>query len=107
VGPGASGACRPVSDPGLVFKALADPTRRRILEYLREGDLNAGEIAERFDMTKPSISHHLSLLKQARLVQDVRRGQNIIYSLDTTVFQEALRFLLGMTERKKKNHGRS
>ena len=96
-----------MSDPGLVFKALADPTRRRILEYLREGDLNAGEIAERFDMTKPSISHHLSLLKQARLVQDVRRGQNIIYSLDTTVFQEALRFLLGMTERKKKNHGRS
>ena len=107
MGPGPSGACGTVSDPGLVFKALADPTRRRILEYLREGDLNAGEIAERFDMTKPSISHHLSLLKQARLVQDVRRGQNIIYSLDTTVFQEALRFLLGMTERKKKNHGRS
>lgn len=96
-----------MSDPGLVFKALSDPTRRRILEYLREGDLNAGEIAERFDMTKPSISHHLSLLKQARLVQDVRRGQNIVYSLDTTVFQEALRFLLGMTERRKRNHGRS
>lgn len=90
-----------MSDPGLVFKALADPTRRRILEYLREGDLNAGEIAERFDMTKPSISHHLSLLKQARLVQDVRRGQNIVYSLDTTVFQEALGFLLGLTERKE------
>ncbi|MBK6406224.1 MAG: autorepressor SdpR family transcription factor [Holophagales bacterium] len=104
---GAQGAATPVSDPGLVFKALADPTRRRILEYLREGDLNAGEIAERFDMTKPSISHHLSLLKQARLVQDVRRGQNIVYSLDTTVFQEALRFLLGMTERKKKSHERS
>ena len=95
-----------MTDPGLVFKALADPTRRRILEYLREGDLNAGEIAERFDMTKPSISHHLSLLKQARLVQDARRGQNIVYSLDTTVFQEALRFLLGMTERRKRPHGR-
>lgn len=95
-----------MSDPGLVFKALSDPTRRKILEYLREGDLNAGDIAERFDMTKPSISHHLSLLKQARLVQDVRRGQNIVYSLDTTVFQEALRFLLGMTERRKKSHGR-
>lgn len=63
-----------MSDPGLVFKALADPTRRRILDYLREGDLNAGEIADRFDMTKPSISHHLSLLKRARLVQDVRKG---------------------------------
>jgi len=96
-----------VSDAGVVFNALADPTRRRILEYLREGDQNAGEIAERFDMTKPSISHHLSLLKQSRLVQDVRRGQNIVYSLDTTVFQAALRFLLGMTERKKKGHGRS
>ena len=95
-----------MSDPGLVFRALADPTRRRILEYLREGDLNAGEIADRFDMTKPSISHHLSLLKQARLVQDLRRGQNIVYSLDTTVFQEALRFLLGMTERRKRSHGR-
>ena len=95
-----------MSDHGLVFKALSDPTRRKILEYLREGDLNAGDIAERFDMTKPSISHHLSLLKQARLVQDVRRGQNIVYSLDTTVFQEALRFLLGMTERRKKSHGR-
>ena len=103
MGPGASAARGPVSDPGLVFKALADPTRRRILEYLRDGDLNAGEIAERFDMTKPSISHHLSQLKQARLVRDVRHGQNIVYSLDTTVFQEALRFLLGMTERKKKS----
>ncbi|HPA53376.1 MAG TPA: autorepressor SdpR family transcription factor [Thermoanaerobaculia bacterium] len=95
-----------MSDTGLVFKALSDPTRRRILEYLREGDLNAGEIAERFDMTKPSISHHLSLLKQAGLVEDTRRGQNIVYSLDTTVFQEALRFLLGMTEGKGKSHGR-
>jgi ArsR family transcriptional regulator, arsenate/arsenite/antimonite-responsive transcriptional repressor len=106
VGPGSPSTRGAVTDAGLVFKALADPTRRRILEYLREGDLNAGEIAERFDMTKPSISHHLSLLKQARLVQDVRRGQNIVYSLDTTVFQEALRFLLGMTE-KKKGHGRT
>lgn len=106
MGAGAPSAKRPVSDPGLVFRALSDPTRRRILEYLREGDLNAGEIAERFDMTKPSISHHLSLLKQAGLVEDTRRGQNIVYSLDTTVFQEALKFLLGMTERRKKSHGR-
>ena len=107
MGPRAPPARGAVSDPGLVFKALSDPTRRRILEYLREGDLNAGEIAERFDMTKPSISHHLSLLKQAGLVSDTRRGQNIVYSLDTTVFQEALRFLLGLSERKKKSHGRS
>jgi DNA-binding transcriptional ArsR family regulator len=96
-----------LSDADLVFKALADPTRRRILEFLRDGDLNAGEIAERFDMTKPSVSHHLSLLKRARLVRDVRRGRNIVYSLDTTVFQEALRFLLGMAEKKRKGQGRS
>jgi len=107
VGEVASEAHGAVSDPGFVFKALADPTRRRILEYLRDGDLNAGEIAERFDMTKPSISHHLSLLKQARLVHDVRRGQNVVYSLETTVFQEALRFLIGMTERRKKSSGRA
>ena len=86
---------------------MSDPTRREIIRLLGHGERTAGELSSRFDMTKPSISHHLSLLKQARLVQDVRRGQNIVYSLDTTVFQEALRFLLGMTERKKRNHGRS
>ncbi len=83
----------------LVFKALSDPTRREILRLLRHGDRNAGEIAERFDISKPSISHHLGLLKQARLVVDVRRGQNIIYSLDTTVFQEALGWMLELAGR--------
>ncbi len=52
------------------FKALADPTRRKILDLLKEGDLTAGEIAEHFNMTKPSISHHLSALKNAELIQD-------------------------------------
>lgn len=78
----------------LVFKALADPTRREILNLLRERDLTAGEIADRFTITKPSVSHHLSTLKQARLVLDVRRGQNIVYALNTTVFQEALSWML-------------
>jgi ArsR family transcriptional regulator len=80
----------------LVFKALSDPTRREILKQLRGGDRTAGEIAARFDMTKPSISHHLGLLKQSRLVLDVRRGQNIVYSLNTTVFQEALSWMLAL-----------
>ena len=57
---------------------------------LRRGDLTAGEIAEQFNLTKPSISHHLNVLKQAGLVQDVRKGQNIYYSLNTTVFQDVL-----------------
>jgi DNA-binding transcriptional ArsR family regulator len=80
----------------LVFKALSDPTRRDILRQLRSGDRTAGEIAARFDMTKPSISHHLGLLKQSRLVLDVRHGQNIVYSLNTTVFQEALSWMLAL-----------
>ncbi|WP_176583995.1 autorepressor SdpR family transcription factor [Priestia megaterium] len=72
------------------FKALADPTRRKILELLKEQDLTAGEISEYFNMTKPSISNHLKILKQADLVQDEKRGQFVIYSLNTTVFQDLI-----------------
>lgn len=73
------------------FKALSDPTRRQILEMLsREGDMTAGEIASRFDISAPSISHHLSILKAAGLVLDTRQGQNIVYSLNTTVFQSVV-----------------
>ncbi|MEI2360438.1 autorepressor SdpR family transcription factor [Priestia megaterium] len=72
------------------FKALADPTRRKILELLKERDLTAGEISEYFNMTKPSISNHLKILKQADLVQDEKRGQFVIYSLNTTVFQDLM-----------------
>lgn len=79
-----------VNDLNLPFKALADPTRRKIIMLLKDSDLTAGEIAEHFDMTKPSISHHLNLLKQADLVTDERKGQNIYYSLNTTVFQELI-----------------
>ena len=68
------------------FKALNDPTRREILELLNKGDLTAGEIADKFDMTKPSISHHLDLLRKASLVISIREGQYIKYSINTTVF---------------------
>ena len=77
------------------FKALADPTRRRILELLRERDMTAGELAEHFDMTKPSISHHLATLHAAGLVSDERHGQNIVYSLDTTVMQDLIGWFMG------------
>lgn len=77
---------------GDAFKALADPTRRRILELLVAGDLSAGEIADHFDMAKPSISHHLNILKSAGLVSDERHGQSIIYSVNMTVFQEVLKW---------------
>ncbi|ANB56379.1 bacterial regulatory, arsR family protein [Anoxybacillus sp. B7M1] len=72
------------------FKAIADPTRRQILTLLRKGDLTAGEIASHFEMQKPSVSHHLKILKQADLVQDRRVGQHIYYSLNTTVFQDLM-----------------
>ncbi|CAH1222346.1 MULTISPECIES: autorepressor SdpR family transcription factor [Paenibacillus] len=79
------------------FKALADPTRRQIIRLLREKDRTAGEIADYFQMTKPSISHHLSALKHAGLVQDERKGQFIVYSLDTTVLEEVLGWFLELT----------
>ncbi len=76
------------------FKALADPNRRRILAMLREGDLPAGEIAEQFEMAFASVSHHLQVLRDAGLVISRRDGQHIIYSLNTTVVQDALQHLL-------------
>lgn len=84
--------------PGEGFKALADPTRRRILELLRDGDLTAGELAEHFDISKPSLSHHLATFKSAGLVSDERRGQNIVYSLNTTVMQDLIGWFLGFSQ---------
>jgi DNA-binding transcriptional ArsR family regulator len=72
------------------FKALADPTRREILRLLRHGEMSAGELAERFDMTRPSMSHHFAVLKQADLVSARREGQQIIYTLNTTVMEDVL-----------------
>ena len=80
------------------FKALSDPTRRRILELLTEGDLTAGEIAGCFDIYKPSVSHHLNVLKSSGLVLDERRGQNIVYSLNMTVFQELMKWFFDFSK---------
>ena len=77
---------------GDAFRALADPTRREILRLLGEGDLTAGEIADPFDMTKPSVSHHLSILKTAGLIEDEREGQFIRYSLNTTVLEQLIQW---------------
>lgn len=77
-----------------LFKALNDPTRRAILEMLRQGDRHAGEIADAFDISKPSISHHLDLLKQADLVSATREGQFIRYALNTRVLDEAIAWLM-------------
>ena len=79
-----------------VFKALADPTRRRILQLLGNREMTAGEIADQFDISAPSMSHHFSVLKQADLVASRRSGQQIYYSLNTTVFQEVMAAVLDL-----------
>jgi len=85
----------------IVFKALNDPTRREILELLQEKDLTAGEIANQFHISFPSISHHLDLLKQAKLVIAEKEGQFVYYSLNTTVVDEILKWLLQFKAKKK------
>lgn len=77
---------------GDAFRALADPTRREILRMLGQQDLTAGEIADRFDMTRPSVSHHLNILKSAGLIDDEREGQFIRYSLNTTVLEQVIQW---------------
>ena len=83
-----------------VFKALNDPTRRQILELLQERDMTAGEIVERFQISGPSISHHLDLLKQAKLVNAEKEGQYVYYSLNTTVVDEIMKWLLQFKTKK-------
>ena len=79
-----------------VFKAMADPTRRAILKRLQEGALTAGEIGEAFDITAASLSHHFAVLKRADLVRTERRGQFIVYSLNSTVFEDLARLLFDL-----------
>lgn len=86
---------------GVVWKALADPTRRKILSLLKDKDMNAGEIANEFNMTKPSISNHLNILKQADLVDAEKVGQNVNYSLKTSVLQDVLKLISDLSNRGK------
>jgi DNA-binding transcriptional ArsR family regulator len=87
-------------DLNTLFKALNDATRREILELLKEKDLTAGEIADQFNISKPSISHHLDLLRQAGLVVSVKEGQFIYYSLNTTVMDEMLKWIISLQAKK-------
>jgi DNA-binding transcriptional ArsR family regulator len=89
------------------FKALADPTRREILRLLRKkGEMTAGELAECFDMTKPSMSHHFAVLKEADLLFSRREGQTIWYSLNTTVLQDFLSWTMDMLKPAPRNGGK-
>ena len=83
-----------------VFNALSDGTRRDILKLLKDKDMTAGEIADKFKISKPSISHHLSALKNADLVTETRKGQFIIYSLNLSVMEEVTAAFFGMFGKK-------
>ena len=84
------------------FKALSDPTRREILRLLGERERTAGEIVDRFQLSQPAISRHLAVLRNAGLVTALRDGQNVVYALDTTVFQDVVRALMGLTSGRKR-----
>jgi len=86
------------------FKAIADPTRREILRLLRRGEMTAGDLAERFDMTKPTMSHHFAVLKDADLLTSRRDGQQIWYGLNTTVVQDLMAWAMDLIP---SNGGRS
>jgi DNA-binding transcriptional ArsR family regulator len=81
-----------------VFRALSDETRRAILRGLRDGPKTSGELADLFHSSWPTISRHLAVLRQARLVLSERRGQAILYELNTTVFEDLVQHLLGWME---------
>ena len=76
------------------FKALSDKTRREILNLLKEGDMSAGDIAAKFSMTQATVSHHLSVLKEAGLISDRREGKYIMYELNTSVIEEIMTWFM-------------
>ena len=79
---------------GDTFKALSDPTRREILNLLKDGAMAAGDIVDHFQMTGATISHHLSILKSAGLIDDEKNGKYIYYSLNTTVMDDIMNWIL-------------
>lgn len=84
------------------FRALADPTRREILALLRHGEITAGALAEKFDITKPAMSHHFKVLKGADLITSRRDGQQIWYGLNTTVVQDLMAWAMELLGEKKR-----
>jgi ArsR family transcriptional regulator len=79
-----------------VYRALADPTRRKILQLLREKDLTAGQLAEHFSLSKPTLSRHFGVLREADLIHGSKDGASITYSLNLSVLEEALLGLMEM-----------
>jgi ArsR family transcriptional regulator len=88
-----------------IFKALSDPSRRKILKLLQGGSKTAGALAQSFDMTKGSLSHHFNVLKAADLVRCERRGQQIVYEINTSVFEDVAALMLDLFKVEKVNIG--
>jgi ArsR family transcriptional regulator, arsenate/arsenite/antimonite-responsive transcriptional repressor len=86
-----------------IFRAISDPTRREVLKLLHGGSKTAGELAQSFDITKGSLSHHFNVLKAADLVRCERRGQQQVYSLNTTVFEDVAALLLDLFRVRRKS----
>lgn len=86
---------------GNVFKAISDPTRREILKLLNDKDLSAGEIAKHFDISKPALTKHLNILREAELVSSEKQGNFVIYSINVTVLQQALSGFMGIFGKKE------
>jgi ArsR family transcriptional regulator, arsenate/arsenite/antimonite-responsive transcriptional repressor len=85
-----------------LFKAIADPQRRKILKLLQRGPLTAGQIAEQFDITKSSLSYHFNILKEADLVRSERQSLEQLYSLNTSVFESAAALLLDLFQKPRR-----
>ncbi|MBD8027521.1 autorepressor SdpR family transcription factor [Lysinibacillus halotolerans] len=84
-----------------VFKGLADPTRREILSLLKDRDLNVGEIAKHFPISMASLSHHLNILYEARLVTKIKKGQFVYYSLNTTIVEDVILKLVSLQKKEE------
>ncbi|WP_199912308.1 MULTISPECIES: autorepressor SdpR family transcription factor [unclassified Lysinibacillus] len=85
---------------GDIFKAIADPIRREILNLLKESDLTVNEIVEKFNISQPSISNHLTILRNAGLITSEKSGRHIYYSLNTTVLEESFKWFLSLINTK-------
>ncbi len=92
-----------VADTEVIFKALADANRRKILEMLRSGSRTAGEIAAEFDITKGSLSHHFNVLKDAGLIRCERRARHIVYWIDTAAFNDVAAMLRKLFRKPRKH----
>lgn len=84
-----------------VLEAISDPTRREILDLLKKGEKSVGELGENFEISGPSLSHHLAKLRAADLVIKNRRGQSIYYSINTSVFDDAAQFVIELFQNRR------